>query len=279
MRRRKKQQAFDERVTSHIHQALGVPMRMFDRRIGGIMVVVKEPDTGPITMMTGGAGHLPVKDGLPVELAVEVADESQHGAGFRAFHLICNHIVKTREAPHVGSHWHHTSPILDDTNIHAILATPSRHGDAFDTVRDADGTPICHIVTLRLLTYGESMVAKTVGWDLLLDRARGLDPLIDVTRKGVTPDLEDLWDRPVVMSKLHSQHPPRWVTLSENEMFTSVTGRESQEYMADNANHEATSVGALVNRFPWVGPFIRDATPGSVARFDDDSGHYTLEED
>lgn len=282
MRRRKKEQeakARGDRIIRHLYGALDTPPRKFQEQIGEVLVMVKTPADGPATMMTGGATNLLVKDGVPVEFAVEVTDETQYGAGFRAFELACNELKQTHQAPRVGRHWHDTKPILDDTNIHAVLATPSRHGDAFDTVRDVDGTPICQVVTLRLLTYGESLVAKAVGWDLLLDRAGGVDALIDVKRKGLTPDLEDLFDRPVMLSKLHSQHPPRWITLSEREMFTSVTGLESDAYMADSSNHEITMVGTLVNRFPWVGDFIKVATPRDVARFDDASGDFTLEEE
>ena len=62
-------------------------------------------------------------------------------------------------------------------------------------------------------------------------------------------------------------------------MYTSVTGRESQECMDDAANHEIWTRSSLAARFPWVREFLVTAAPNDVACFDDTSGAYTLERD
>lgn len=105
------------------------------------------------------------------------------------------------------------------------------------------------------------------------------DNLLDVTRPDVTrPTLEEV-DGPVIVTKLHAQHPPRWITAEADGTYTSVTGFESQEYMDDAANHEFWTRSSLAARFPWVGGFLTAATRNDVARFDDASGAYTLERD
>ncbi|MGV0740639.1 hypothetical protein ABQF35_30245 [Mycobacterium syngnathidarum] len=130
-----------------------------------------------------------------------------------------------------------------------------------------------------MLTCAEAQVLAKRGWSGLLDAAGGADKLLDVTRPDAArPTLEEV-DGPVIVTKLHHQHPPRWITAEEDGMFTSVTGRESQEYMDDAANHEIWVRSSLAARFPWVREFLTVAAPNDVARFDDASGAYTLERD
>ena len=82
---------------------------------------------------------------------------------------------------------------------------------------------------------------------------------------------------PVFLSKLHSEHPPRWVTVYPDRL-ESVTGLESPEYMSDAANHEVWSVDHFVSDFPFVTRFLNEVRPGQTARFDDASGGYTLDD-
>ncbi len=82
---------------------------------------------------------------------------------------------------------------------------------------------------------------------------------------------------PVFLSKLHSEHPPRWVTVHADRL-ESVTGFESPEYMAEATNHEVWSVSHFVGDFPFVRGFLNEVQPGQTARFDDVSGKYTLDD-
>lgn len=43
-------------------------------------------------------------------------------------------------------------------------------------------------------------------------------------------------------------------------------------------NHEIWSRSSLAARFPWVTGFLVGAAPGEVARFDDASGDFVLDE-
>lgn len=83
---------------------------------------------------------------------------------------------------------------------------------------------------------------------------------------------------PVFLSKLHAEHPPRWVTFTGQDV-QSVTGLESEEYMADAANHEIWAVDSFAAAFPFVADFLRTARAGQTALFVDDSGQFTLEDD
>ncbi|PWD51866.1 3-octaprenyl-4-hydroxybenzoate carboxy-lyase [Serinibacter arcticus] len=281
---------------NHVFDALGAPPLPFDERIGGsVMVVEKRPEGGPITLMTAGVARLPVGDGLPVELAVEVVD-GQQGAAFVALQIVCGDIAQHRRRPPFGNPWRNGTAFLGGTEISAIVATGSRWGAAFDEVRDSSGTLLGHVRTLRLLTDAEAAVVAETGWDALVGRAGSLDALLDVTRAGVVPgappgapsapgtaaaDANDPADPAapaVVVTRMHDTHPPRWLTLSRG-MFQSVTGGESPEYMDDADNHQIVSTASYVARFPWTEAFTREAREGQTARFGDTSGSYELEED
>ncbi len=82
---------------------------------------------------------------------------------------------------------------------------------------------------------------------------------------------------PVFLSKLHGEHPPRWVTVYPDRL-ESVTGLESPEYMDDAANHEVWSVDHFVSDFPFVSRFLNEVRPGQTALFEDTFGAYTLED-
>lgn len=266
----------DDRIAGHVFSALGVKPLVFTERIGGSVVVVEKRSPAFTTVMTAGASRLPVDDGLPVELAVEVLPE-QVGAALVALRIVCNDIATNRRTPPIETPWCNAEPILVGTRIFAIVATGSRHGDAFDTVRSDSGAPIGKVLTLRMLTFAESQVLAKRGWRGLVEAAGGTDKLLDVTRADAAlPTLEEV-DGPVIVTKLHDRYPPRWITAKEDGMFTSVTGRESQEYMDDAANHELWARSSLAARFPWVREFLTAAAPNDVARFDDASGAYALE--
>ncbi|OCB56524.1 hypothetical protein A5722_13945 [Mycobacterium vulneris] len=268
----------DERIVGHVFTALGVEPLVFQERIGGSVVVVEKRSPSFTTVMTAGVSRLPVDDGLPVEFAVEVLPE-QVGAALVALRIVCNDIASNRRTPPVDVPWCNAEPILVGTRIFAIAATASRHGDAFDTIRSDDGVPIGKVLTLRMLTFAESRVLAKRGWGGLVEAAGGADNLLDVTRPDAArPTLEEV-DGAVIVTKLHAQHPPRWITADEDGTYTSVTGRESQEYMDDAANHELWTRSSLAARFPWVRDFLTVAAPNDVARFDDASGAYTLERD
>ena len=80
-------------------------------------------------------------------------------------------------------------------------------------LRDESGQPIGQVLTIRLLTYPESWVVSSRGFDQLVTEAGGLANLIDVTRDtSVYPTLADIADRPVLVTDLHEQYPPIWVT-------------------------------------------------------------------
>lgn len=268
----------DDRIAEHMYSALDIKPLVFQERIGGSVVVVEKPTPSFTTVMTAGVSRLPVDDRLPVELAVEVLPD-QVGAALVALQIVCNDIATNRRTPPIQIPWCNAEPILVGTRIFAIAATASQHGDAFDTIRSDDGAVIGKVLTLRMLTFAESRVLANRGWSGLVAATGGVGKLLDVTRADAArPTLEEV-DGAVIVTKLHHQHPPRWITADEDGTYTSVTGRESQEYMDDAANHELWTRSSLAVRFPWVREFLITAAPNDVARFDDTSGAYTLERD
>lgn len=263
---------------SHIYDALGVDPTVWADRIGGaVSIVEKRPAGGPITIMTSGASLLPTDSGARVELAVEVV-EGQQGAARVALGIVCDDIATNRRVPPVGVPWRNAEPFLTGTRISAIMVTPSRWGASFDEVRSADDSLLGHVRTLRLLTAAEATVASTQGWDALVKQAGSIDALLDVERGDAVAAASIPGNAPVFLSKLHAEHPPRWVTFAGPHL-QSVTGLESEEYMDDSANHEVWSVDSFVARFPFVTTFVREALPGQTALFTDDSGTYVLEDD
>lgn len=83
---------------------------------------------------------------------------------------------------------------------------------------------------------------------------------------------------PVFLSKMHSEHPPRWVTV-HGDRLESVVGLESEEYMNTSDNHEVWSVEHFINEFPFLKSFLNTARPGQSALFIDQSGSYVLDDD
>lgn len=268
----------DQAFPEHVFDALGVPPLPYPDLIGGaVRVVEKRPADGPITVMTLGASRLPIDAGDPVELAVEVVD-GQQGAAQVALKIVCDDIATNRRVPPVGAPWRNPEPFLSGTRISSILATGSRWGAPFDDVRSGDAV-VGHVRTLRLLTDAEAGVVAARGWDALVAEAGSLDALLDVTRAdAVAPPIGIARDKPVFLSKLHAEHPPRWVTFT-GEHLQSVTGLESPEYMRDNTNHEVWSVESFLARFPWVAGFAQNAVPGQTALFTDATGEYVIEDD
>lgn len=171
----------DDSFPMHVFHALGADPIVYEERIGGaVMVVEKRPADGPITVMTSGASRLVTDSGERVELAVEVVD-GQQGAALVALRIVCDDIATHRRVPPMLAPWRNDAPFLTGTAISAIMATPSRWGDAFDEVRNDDGHVVGHVRTLRLLTDREAAAATAEGWDTLRD-ALGLDALLDVER-------------------------------------------------------------------------------------------------
>lgn len=82
---------------------------------------------------------------------------------------------------------------------------------------------------------------------------------------------------PVFLSKMHAEHPPRWVTV-HGDRLESVVGLESEEYMENADNHEVWSVDHFVSEFAFVTDFLNAARPGQSALFTDQSGRYVLDE-
>ena len=275
----------DEAFAHHVYDAFGVSLQIFEKRLGGSVIVAeKRPIDGPITVLTSGLSRLPVDQGLPIELAVEVV-EGQQGAAMIALQVVCNDIATKRRTPPVGKPWRNTTPFLNRTEITALVATESRWGASFDEVRSTDGTLVGHVRTLRLLTDAEAAVVADQDWDSLVKQVGSVDALLDVTRESTVTvsSAQPATGRPaapaavVVMSKFHEQYPPRWLTLS-NGIFQSVTGAESPEYMAERDNHEIISLDVYLARFPWTEPFARSAQEGQSAKFSDASGAFTLED-
>lgn len=282
---------------AHVFDALGLPPRVHEERIGGsVMVVSKHLPEGTVLVMTAGVARLPVSSGLPVELAVEVT-RGQEGAALVALRIVCDDVAARRQPPPLGTPWRNSEPFLSGTAISAIVATGSRWGAELDDVRDAAGAVGGHVRTLRLLTDGEAAYAHEHGWDALVIEAGSEAALLDVTRTGVVGDGGDAGgpaqpsaaasptprsgpprNRSVVIrSRLHEQHPPRWVTL-EDGVFQSVTGLESPEYMSDSGNHEFVAVETFLRAFPWTAEFVRVAREGQTGFFTDASGSFTIED-
>lgn len=270
--------ANEESFPAHVFDVLGVdPVVLSDPIGGSVRVVEKRPAAGPITLMTAGASHLPTASGERVELAVEVLD-GQQGAARVALEIVCDDMHANRRVPPVGTPWRNRDPFLSGTRISAILVTPSRWGPSFDEVRAPAGEVVGHVRTLRLLTDAEAAFVSAKGWDALVAAAGSVDALLDVEREDAVPPPGLPGNAPVFLSKLHAEHPPRWVTFTGGEL-QSVTGVESDDYMDDAANHEVWSVNSFIARFPWVSGFLREARPGQTALFTDASGAYTLEDD
>ncbi|BAJ75706.1 3-polyprenyl-4-hydroxybenzoate decarboxylase [Microbacterium testaceum StLB037] len=267
----------EDTFAGHVFDALGIDPVVIGEPIGGsVLVVEKRVPDGPIVVMTSGASRLPTDSGEQVELAVEVVD-GQQGAARVALSIVCDDIAAHRRVPPVGAPWRNDQAFLNGTRISAILATPSRWGAPFDEVRSADGALRGHVRTLRLLTDAEAATASAFGWDALVDKAGSIDAFLDVTRGDVVESPGLPGNAPVFVTKLHAEHPPRWVTFTGGSL-ESVTGLESQEFMDDAANHEIWSVESFLARFPQVAGFARQARPGQTALFADDSGAYTIEE-
>lgn len=180
--------------------------------------------------------------------------------------------------PPVGAPWRNSESFLRGTGISAILATPSRWGVDFDQVRSGVGEVLGHVRTLRLLTDAAAALVAVSGWDALVEMAGGIDPLLDVTRESAVADGGVPGNAPVFLSKLHAEHPQRWVTFTGSHL-QSVTGLESEEYMGEATNHEVWSTDSFLARFPFVGDFVRAARPGQTALFTDASGRYVLEDE
>ncbi|MFK4761933.1 3-octaprenyl-4-hydroxybenzoate carboxy-lyase [Microbacterium sp. ZW T5_45] len=263
---------------THVFDVLNVAPAPFPEPIGpGVRVVEKRPADGPITLMTIGASRLPIDSGDRVELAVEVMD-GQQGAGLIALGIVVDDMVKNRRVPPIGAPWRNGTPFLNGTQISAILVAPSRRGTVFDEVRAADGSPVGHVRMLHMLTDAEASHAASRGWDSLVAAAGSRDALLDVTRTDAAAPAGPAGNSPVFLSKLHAEHPPRWVTYTGRDL-QSVTGLESDAYMNDSANHEVWSVDSFVARFPFVAEFVRVARPGQTALFTDASGRYVIEPD
>ncbi len=172
----------DDTFPMHVYDALGIAPRGYEERIGGaVMVVAKQPEEGPLVMMTSGVSRLHTATGERVELAIEVRDDQQ-GAGWVALQMVCNDIAMNRRVPPVGVPWTNGEPIFTGTAITSILVTDSRWGADFDDVRDEKGEIVGHIRTLRLLTTEEANRAAAEGWGAVVDQAGSLDALIDVER-------------------------------------------------------------------------------------------------
>ncbi|OQO92422.1 3-octaprenyl-4-hydroxybenzoate carboxy-lyase [Saccharomonospora piscinae] len=262
----------------HVFDALGARPIMHSDPIGGaVRMVEKQPDGGPITMLTLGASRLATDSGESVELAVEVVD-GQQGAARVALAIVCDDLAMNRRVPPVGTPWRNSEPFLRGTEISAILVTPSRWGAKFDEVRSGKGDLMGHVRTLRLLTDAEAAFVASNGWERLCEKAGSVDALLDVTRESVVVSGGVPDNAPVFLTKLHGEHPPRWVTFTGANL-QSVTGLESEQYMDDASNHEVWSTGSFLGRYPWVGGFIRAARPGQTALFSDDSGEYVIEDD
>ena len=263
---------------THVFDALGVDPVVISEPIGGsVLVVEKRVANGPIIVMTSGASRLPTDSGEQVELAVEVVDGQQDAARV-ALGIVCDDIATNRRVPPMGVPWRNTQPFLNGTRISAMLATSSRWGATFDDVYSGDGTLRGHVRTLRLLTDAEASTAAGIGWEALTTQGGGIDAFLDITRDDVVAGTGLPGNAPVFVTKLHAEHPPRWVTFTGTSL-QSVTGLESDAFMDDTANHEVWSVEAFLARFPQVATFARGATPGQTALFIDDSGVYTIEDD
>ena len=192
--------------------------------------------------------------------------------------IVCDDMAAKRRVPPVGAPWRNSEPFLKGTRMSAIMVSPSRWGDAFDEVRSADGEVVGHVRMLRLLTDAEASFASANGWNALVEAAGSVDALLDVTRADAVAAAGLPGNAPVFLSKMHADHPPRWVTFTGNDL-ESFTRLETDDYMEDAANREIWSYSSFSARYPWVQGFISEARAGQTALFTDDSGSYTLEGD
>ena len=268
----------DDVFAGHVFEALNVaPVPIGDPIGGSVLVVEKRVANGPIVVMTAGVARIPTDSGEQVELAIEVVD-GQQGAARVALAIVCDDIATNRRVPPLGVPWRNAQPFLNGTRISAVLATPSRWGATFDEVRSDDGTLRGHVRTLRLLTDSEAGTAEAIGWEALVKERGAIESFLDVTRADAVAAVGVPGNVPVFVTKLHAEHPPRWVTFTGTTL-QSVTGLESDAFMDDAANHEVWSLGTFLARFPQVATFVRNAPPGQTALFTDDSGQYTIEND
>ncbi|GMA30282.1 hypothetical protein [Litorihabitans aurantiacus] len=91
-----------EAFPTHVFDALGLPPRVLDERIGGsVMVLAKDLPSGTRLLLTAGVARLPVDSGLPVELAVEVVP-GQEGAALVALRIVCDDVAGRRRTPRSG---------------------------------------------------------------------------------------------------------------------------------------------------------------------------------
>lgn len=275
----------DERIARHMFRVLGVAPRVWEQKIGGSVLLLEKPAPdvpGVAVVLTCGASRLAPPSGqLPTEFAIEIAD-GQQDAALVVLQNLCDDLAAGSLSRARATPWRSSTPLLDGTSIYALVATASRYGDSFDTVRDEAGQPIGQVLTIRLLTYPESWVVSSRGFDQLVTEAGGLANLIDVTRDtSVYPTLADIADRPVLVTDLHEQYPPIWVTCDrvddDIDLFHSTTGAESPEYLADAGNYQAWTCGLYLERFPWATSYLTHAVPGTVAHFTDDTGAFELE--
>lgn len=93
----------------------------------------------------------------------------------------------------------------------------------------------------------ELAVEVVKGFDALRTKVGSVDALLDIERDESVESSGVAANKPVVLSQLHYEHPPRWVTLTGRGL-ASVTGFESEAYMADSANQEFWAVASIVDR-------------------------------
>lgn len=268
-------------VSDHLARVYGASVARFEPLFeGAVEVEVRAHDGIQRRRTVTTEGLSVIVDGVPVELAVEVAAEDQVGAAAVAISIVAGDIVGNRRRPPLEVVSRFPRPLVQGTRLRAILASGSRFGADADVIVDSPGDRVVKVVTLRLLTWAEANVVDDRGWEAFLTTVGGVDHVLDTQRvaDATHPTVAELGNLPILVSKLHYEHPPRFVGLMDVDgrlTFTSTTGRESPEYMADPSNREIWGINSYLQDFPWTESFITSAAPGEDAVFTDQSGLFT----
>ncbi|AUN38795.1 hypothetical protein [Tsukamurella tyrosinosolvens] len=270
-------------VPGHLTRVYGASVARFEPLFeGAVEVEVRAHDGMQRRRTVTTDGLSVIVDGVPVELAVEVSAKDQVGTAAVAISTVARDIVDNRRRPPLEVVSRLPRPLVEGTRLRAIIASGSRFGADADVIVESAGDRVVQVVTLRLLTWAEANVVDDRGWNAFLTTVGSPDEVLDTQRvtDAARPTVAELGNLPILVSKQHYDHPPRFVGLMDVDgrlTFTSTTGRESPEYMADPSNREIWGINSYLQDFPWVESFITTAAPGDDAVFTDQSGDFAWE--
>lgn len=171
----------DARLSGHFSRFLGEGTRVEQLAHGVELWRYERPEF--VSFITNGLSTVDVAALKPQELVCSV-QPGQDGAAAQLVTTMLDQIIATDRGPVVDQLIPAKTPILERTNIYGLLATTHPFlDDAFNVVRDTDGTITVQIVTLLPLTAPEVRQAESAGLDALIDLLEEVNPpLLDVTR-------------------------------------------------------------------------------------------------